>query len=195
MKKGSRTVLSILFRDVLTGINAVLLIVIFMLLVLINDPSTPETNIESPGNAIVTMTWSADLDDDVDLWLDAPGENYPVYYGNKGGVIWNLLRDDTGYANDVSGSNYENAFTRGLPPGRYVVNVQCFRCSHGDVKVSVDLRLKTASGNVLLVATKTVVLRSNKEEVTAVNFSVNDNGSLIPGSVNQIYHKLVGGRE
>ena len=49
----------------------------------------------APGNVIVEVRWPTELDSDVDLWVQAPGD-VPVGYSNKGGAMFNLLRDDLG---------------------------------------------------------------------------------------------------
>ena len=52
-----------------------------------------------PGNVIVELTWDKDVDADVDLWVQGPGD-VPVGYSNKSGIIFNLLRDDLGKGGD-----------------------------------------------------------------------------------------------
>ena len=51
----------------------------------------------------------------------------PVGYSNKGGVIFNLLRDDLGKRADATGMNYEVSYSRGIPAGEYTVNVHLYR--------------------------------------------------------------------
>ena len=53
-------------------------------------PSRPATSWSRPR-------WPPELDSDVDLWVQAPGD-VPVGYSNKGGAVFNLLRDDLGHA-------------------------------------------------------------------------------------------------
>ena len=51
----------------------------------------------------------------------------PVGYSNKGGSIFNLLRDDLGKRSDITGMNYEVSYSRGIPDGEYTVNVHLYR--------------------------------------------------------------------
>src|SRR4051794_3763581 len=60
----------------------------------------------APGNVIVEMTWPPNIDADVDLWVQAPGD-VPVGYSDKSGIIFNLLRDDLGHSGDPNSMNYE----------------------------------------------------------------------------------------
>ena len=70
-------------------------------------PPAPRTR-RRPGNVMVEANWPPELDSDVDLWVQAPGD-VPVGYSNKGGAVFNLLRDDLGQQLDVSGLNYESS--------------------------------------------------------------------------------------
>jgi hypothetical protein len=82
-----------------------------LMLSVVNPPAqSAETNGEqSPGNVIIEAQWGDGLDADVDLWVAAPGDR-PVGYSNKAGVVFNLLRDDLGKAQDVTDYNYEVAY-------------------------------------------------------------------------------------
>ena len=75
---------------------------------------------------MVEANWPPELDSDVDLWVQAPGD-VPVGYSNKGGAVFNLLRDDLGQQLDLSGLNYETAYSRGIVPGEYTVNLHLYR--------------------------------------------------------------------
>ena len=95
------------FRDVillaLTGFVAIVL----LLLPHLNPPAKADNEPTlPPGNVIVEIRWPDDLDTDVDLWVKAPGD-IPVGYSNKGGVTFNLLRDDLGRHADATETNYE----------------------------------------------------------------------------------------
>ena len=80
----------------------------------------------TPGNVMIEATWPPEVDADVDLWVQGPGD-IPVGYSNKSGGLFNLLRDDLGHVLDVSGMNYEVAYSRGLLPGEYTVNLHLYR--------------------------------------------------------------------
>ncbi len=166
---------------------------VYMMLPHLNPPAN-EDNAEPPGNVIVHITWP-EGDTDVDLWVTGPGEPVPVGYSNKGGLLWNLLRDDLGNQIDATDINYENAFTRGIIPGEYVVNVHCFRCPILPVPVEVEVSVKGETENggkipLKVIATTQVVLHQQGEELTAFRFILNRDGTLESGSLNHVFREL-----
>ena len=68
------------------------------------------------SDVVIEITWPGDMDADVDLWVKAP-DDIPVGYSNKGGAIFNLLRDDLGKTLDLSSINHESAYSRGVAAG------------------------------------------------------------------------------
>ncbi|MFD0386762.1 hypothetical protein ACFQ4K_01335 [Tistrella bauzanensis] len=102
------------FRDVITLALLGFIAVVILMLPHLNPPRKLDAaEINAPGNVIVEALWAADLDTDVDLWVKAPGD-VPVGYSNKGGVIFNLLRDDLGRYGDATDSNHEVSYSRGF---------------------------------------------------------------------------------
>jgi hypothetical protein len=75
------------------------------------------------------MRWPDAADTDVDLWVQGPGD-VPVGYSNKGGRLFNLLRDDLGLQSDAAKINYESSFSRGIVEGEYVINVHLYKSKY-----------------------------------------------------------------
>ena len=185
-----------LFRDVLSLALMGFLAVIVLLLPYINPRgSKAEVTLEPPGNVIVEITWPAEANTDLDLWVKAPGD-VPVGYSNKGGVIFNLLRDDLGHYMDPTRINHEVAFSRGIIPGEYVVNVHAYRIDPDHpppvpVHAVVSIKRQGTKGPVV-----TPVLGSDArldrlgQEVTLFRFRLDEGGRVIPGSVNSLYKPL-----
>ena len=95
------------FRDVIMLALAGFIAMVLLLLPHLDPPGkAAEENTQPPGNVIVEARWPDELDSDVDLWVQAPGD-IPVGYSNKGGAIFNLLRDDLGNRVDATGLNHE----------------------------------------------------------------------------------------
>jgi hypothetical protein len=141
---------------------------------------------------IVEAQWADTLDADVDLWVLAPGDR-PVGYSNKSGTIFNLLRDDLGKVQDITDYNYEVAYSRGMPAGEYIVNVHMYRGV--GVAYPVDVKLvATAKADpqqdAQELATTTVQLRHENDQVTAFRFNLDDDGHLVAGSLNTLYKDL-----
>jgi len=159
----------------------------------LNPPTEDRTgDITPPGNVIVHIVWD-EGNIDVDLWVFGPKEFKPVGYSNKGGLIWNLLRDDLG-SMDVTDLNYENSFSRGVIPGEYIINVHCFRCPVLPVNVKIEVSVKKDNNNqksaLKIIAKTKLQLRQSREEVTALRFKLNKEGDIVPGSINHVYRPL-----
>ena len=165
-----------------------------LMMAVMNPPakSSEAEGVQAPGNVIVDMQWNDKIDADVDLWVRAPGD-VAVGYSNKGGRVFNLLRDDLGRAQDITDYNYEVAYTRGTPEGEYVVNVHMYRDRESTlpvpVKVGVTLKRDGAQSTKPLVTT-TVMLRKINQEVTALRFRLDRNGDLVAGSINSLFKGL-----
>ena len=147
---------------------------------------------EPPGNVMVEANWPPDLDSDVDLWVQAPGD-VPVGYSNKGGAVFNLLRDDLGQQLDLSGLNYEGSHARGVVPGGYTVNLHLHRNRAGTalvpVTVVVSTKARPADPSRQVLMTK-LELDHEGQERTVFRFRLAENGQVEPGSVNSLQRPL-----
>jgi len=173
------------FRDVIFLALAGFVAMVLLLLPHLNPPATANEGTPAPGNVIVELSWPETVDADVDLWVQAPGD-VPVGYSNKGGLLFNLLRDDLGGQSDVTNVNYEVSYSRGIAAGEYIVNVHLYRDMSGQlplpvtVAVSVKKSAKVAAKRIL--HTK-LLLRHQGQELTAFRFELGEKGNLVPGSV------------
>ena len=181
----------IVYRDALFLIVAILVGATGIMMSYLADPSKlQETQVESPGAIIVTVSWPPGSED-VDTWLMGPGEETAVFYRQKSGKTWDLLRDDLGLVNDPTPLNFENAYTRGEPDGAYRINVLCYTClNKREVPVTVEVKERSPDGKTTrLVDRSTVVLTKDGEERTAIAFTVRD-GTIDKGSINRLFERL-----
>ena len=158
----------------------------------LNPPVEATEPTQPPGNVIVELHWPDDIDADIDLWVEAPGD-VPVGYSNKGGQIFNLLRDDLGHSGDVTGRNYEVAFSRGTPAGAYTINLHLYRNNTGRLPITaiVVVGVKVDPDSTMqLIATERVELVRVGQEITAVRFSLDGSGDLVPGSIHRLQRAL-----
>ena len=181
------------FRDVVMLALVGFVAIVVMLLPHLN-PSGAKTadNMTPPGNVIVEIRWPDEIDADVDLWVQAP-RDVPVGYSNKGGVVFNLLRDDLGNRVDVTGLNYETSFSRGIEPGEYAVNLHLYRNPSGvsPIPVTVVTSVKrNAKETARQLLASDVLLVSEGEEVTVYRFGLSTEGNLVAGSVHSLYKAL-----
>lgn len=182
------------FRDVTMLALAGFVCIVILLLPHIR-PQAKADAAPLPGNILVELRWPDDVEADVDLWVQAPGDR-PVGYSNKGGRIFNLLRDDLGRAGDVTNLNYEVSYARGAPAGEYTVNVHLYRYLARrfplPVTVAVTVKKDGDAATVPLVATN-VVFNKDAEELTAVRFALDSGAGLVPGSLHHVQKPLRSG--
>ena len=146
---------------------------------------------QPPGNVMIEARWPDGVDSDVDLWVQAPGD-VPVGYSNKGGAVFNLLRDDLGARADATGINYEVSYARGLPPGEYTANLHLYRNVVGaPVPVTVVASVKTSvQESARQILSAKVELTREGQEVTVFRFRLDAAGALVPGSVTSLQKPL-----
>lgn len=175
----------------------VALMVIFMAQAQIEDPKKAEAkgDIVSPGAIGVQVFWDDDKNYDVDTWIQSPDEDAPIYYASKNGPSFDLLRDDRGItADDTSGRNFENAYSRGVIAGEYTVNVLMFSTKFsGRLPVHVIIQWRDGNGSTSDIADRTVVLDHPKQEITVARFRMDASGKLVKDSVNWLYKPLATG--
>lgn len=181
-----------LSRDVL--LNMLFLFVMLLLIMFVQERQENKKSAEgatAPGNVIVELVWDSNLNSDVDLWVIAPGD-VPVGYSNKSGKIFSLLRDDLGRIMDITNVNMEFAYSRGMPPGEYVINVHLYRTNLAPlpIEATIQVRLTNTIGNpdgqMSQVASARVKLSTEGEEVTALRFRLDEKGSVVPGSIHNM---------
>jgi hypothetical protein len=182
-----------IFRDVVTLALVGIVALVIILLAHLNPPGVnAENDVTPPGNVVIEITWDKDLDADIDLWVQAPGD-VAVGYSNKGGQVFNLLRDDLGHTNDPSDINLETAYTRGIPAGEYTVNVHFYRQKSVTVPVAVNVvaRVKADSQSSMRnLVSRTVTLDRQGREITAFRFRLNADGRLVEDSLNTLQRPL-----
>ncbi len=183
------------FRDVILLALIGFVAMVIMLLPHITPKEEETEEQKAPGNVVIEMHWPNTMPYDVDLWVQAPGE-VPVGFWNMGGHTFNLLRDDLGGEGDATNENYEISYSRGIPPGEYVVNVHMYgplpQGAAVPVNVVVSIKKKLEDTKQIL---KTVVeLTRHNQEETAFRFRLTADGDLVPDSVNTLRRPLITGK-
>jgi len=186
----------VLFRDMITLALAAFLMIVVLLLPFVHPPGTKNSkSIKAPGNIMVEIIWPPKDDVDVDLWVLAPGD-VPVGYSNPSGKYFNLLRDDLGTYSDYTKLNYENAYTRGIIPGEYVVNLHLYRGlppkeTYRPIKVRVIVSVKQKGmTRPKQIIVRTMELEYANQEITVVRFKLDKDGNVIEGSLNSVFKEL-----
>ncbi len=186
---------STVFRDVIFIIALVFILMWLIAIFHINpEAEVADETIEPPGAVLVNIFWKNGLDSDVDLWVKGPKDKRGIGYSNKSGLNFNLLRDDLGNIGDITDLNFENAYTRGISPGEYIINVHMFsnRSKVWPMTVTVLVTLKSPStGKVKDIANVEVELHKNGDEITAIRFNIDEDG--VVSDVNNIQKPLRNG--
>ena len=185
-----------LFRDVLSLALLGFLAVIVLLLPHVAPEGVKNvSDAPAPGNVVVEITWPEDMDADVDLWVQAPGD-IAVGYSNKGGAIFNLLRDDLGKTMDLSSINHESAYTRGMRGGEYIVNAHIYRIDPKNpppFNVEAVISTKTEKDGVtqiIPILFTQAQFRYQNQELTLARFELTEQGTLVTGSVHSLFKPL-----
>lgn len=176
------------FRDIIMLALAGFVTLVMLLLPHIHPEAIAEDTDQAPGNMIVELRWPDELNADVDLWVQAPGDR-PVGYLHKGGQVFNLLRDDLGKGSDLTSLNYEFAYSRGAPEGEYTVNVHLYRNKDKvfPVPATVAVSLKSAGSRTArqILASNVTLLRAG-QETTVFRFKLDEHSKFISSSVHDL---------
>ncbi|MGE3289769.1 MAG: hypothetical protein AB7I59_02730 [Geminicoccaceae bacterium] len=183
------------FRDVvMLALAGFVAIVVLLLPHLARPGREANERVIPPGNVLVEIRWPDGDDADVDLWVQAPGDA-AVGYSNRGGRVFDLLRDDLGRQGDATALNYESAYARGAPAGEYTVNLHLYHPSSAlgavPVSVAITLRPGVGAGSVHAV-TREVLLERSGQEFTVARFTLDARGRLVPGSIHALTRPLRG---
>ena len=180
------------FRDVIMLALAGFVMLVLLLLPHLNPRATPQDPTPRPGNVMVELRWPDELNVDVDLWVQAPGD-VPVGYSNQGSAIFNLLRDDLGHLNDTTDLNYEFSYSRGVPAGEYTVNLHLYRNLANVYPIPAVVAVSVKNSPNLpaqqILSTK-LNLSHEDEELTAFRFKLDEEGRLLSGSVHNLPRPL-----
>ena len=202
--KGRRVETALLaWNDLLLSLLGCLLVLLAIFLAIINEvkKETKTDDDKAAGNISVYVFWPDNIDLDIDTHLRAPDGEH-IFFAKLAGPTWNLLRDDTGMPSSIAGRdprNFENAYTRGIPAGEYIVNVHAYRGrpTMYPVVVEVEVRITadmTKGKNAQKIVTQKVTVYHTGEEATAVRFRIDDDMTLVPGSVNHVFKSIMRGK-
>jgi hypothetical protein len=177
------------FRDVLFLMLLTFVVIIFLLTFLIN-PISKTNEVPIRTEILIEAFWPSGTAYDVDLWSMGP-DGTPVGWGiYSAGPALNLERDDRGKINDTAALNYESISLRSRNPGEYTVNLHLYN-EYGEplpvpVKVSV-----TGRDDIGEVFSGEVLLTQRKQEVTAVRFTLDENGDVVRDSIHNLFKSIL----
>ena len=188
----------VVFRDVILLALTGFISMVILLIPFVNPPTEEESSSTPPGNVIVELFWDDKRDVDIDLWVQAP-DDIPVGYSNKGGLFFNLLRDDLGIYKDNSPVNYEVSYSRGISDGVYIANVHLYREDKAPFQpIIAELLVSVVDPDS---NKRRQILRTSKKleeigkEITVFQFELDKKGNLNNNSINNKYVMLRSGNK
>ena len=189
---------NVVFRDVILLALTGFISMVILLIPFVNPPTEEESSSTPPGNVIVELFWDEKRDVDIDLWVQAP-DDIPVGYSNKGGLFFNLLRDDLGIYKDNSPVNYEVSYSRGISDGVYIANVHLYREDKAPFQpIIAELLVSVVDPDS---NKRKQILRTSKKleeigkEITVFQFELDKKGKLNKNSINNKYVMLRSGNK
>lgn len=169
------------------------LLLVFTILAIVQRPATPPS-MKIPGVVVVTVTWAAGSNDDVDTHVRDPEGNHAYFAAQDVGLMHldydDLGTDDSGTVGDTRvEENSERLVVRGAVPGEYIVNVHMFaKDDPGPQTVTVELW--RPSGTSKPIASRTLVLTAEGQEETAFRFTLDATGGV--SGINHLDRDFIG---
>lgn len=183
------------FSDLLFN-TLLIFVMLFAIAIVAMNPKAKTGVIDAKAEFIITVTWPDMNPNDIDTWVQDPGRNL-VWFRQREGGMMHLDRDDRGLANDtlvvngqqvVNPLNQEVVTVRGFSPGEYTVNVFYYDSKNGE-PVPVNVSVVKVNPRAEVVFYGTVNVARKGDEVTAVRFTVNQEGKV--EAVNTLAKTLV----
>ncbi len=186
------------FIDLLMNVMCALIIMFFISFMMISANKGKTDGIRPKADYIITVEWDAEIDADVDLWVQDPTGVYVNFQRREAGLMF-LDRDSLGSINNTvrlpSGSivelpNREVVTLRGTLPGEYVVNIhlynvrdkksgQHFYIAQGVPKFPVRVRIEKINPQVTTVYMNELFFEKVWQEKTVTRFELNAKGEPI----------------
>lgn len=185
------------FTDLLFNALLTFTFLFVLALLLVNPPA--KTGIINPkAEFLVTVSWEDGDPNDIDTWVEGP-DNAVVWFKHPQAGLMHLDRDDRGMTNDmqlVNGKeiinplNQEVITIRGRPPGEFTVNLHYYHTENNH-EVPVTVYLAEVNPKLRVLHYATTVLKQEKEEKTAVRFSIDNDGNVT--NINSLQKSIIRG--
>lgn len=177
----------IAYRDVLLLLALMFMTVAVLLIPMMAVSKVTSDQSHTPGLLSAELYWPTGSKSDLDLWLGSPGDA-SVGYSNKTGKNWALLRDDLGQSRTSGDARYEFASSLSIGPGEYAVNIHAYRVHQGEAPIPcrVIIRLARPGQPPQVLLKYDVQITKQGQELTVTRFALDDQGTLIQGSVTDL---------
>jgi hypothetical protein len=174
-----------------------MLLVIVAILIVSVAPKKVADGVQVKAEYLVTIEWSAQLDDDIDLWaVGPPDPKNPVFYQNLEGGALSLDRDSRGYLDDrlivdnhlVYLPHKETMSLRGIVPGHYVYGVHAYKTRPADdhrvrdphaLGIVVHVEVVKINPKVVMIHRADVILEFEGDSVNIWSMDVMPDGGFV----------------
>lgn len=156
------------------------------LLVIVPHQKQAHDGIKPKAEYLITLTWDDQRNVDLDLWLKH--NDCVIYYNSRECLNISLDRDSRGaisnlVVNSVDGTstlspNQEVIAIRAKMPGDYLTSVDYYNMEDATVPIDCKVELISLNPMVEIVQTVTLHLDHVKQDLNAINFHVNEDGSI-----------------
>ena len=172
---------------------------LFLLSFMLINPSKNDNNVKSKADYMITVTWPAEVDNDVDTYVQDPQGNLVAFMRREEGLM-HLDRDDLGKRNDTIQTtlgpvthpeNKEIVTLRGFVSGEYIVNVHMYQRRDNLTSTEVIVQLDKVNPLFKTIVLKKIKLGKSGDEKTAFRFILNKEGEV--KEVNELPIKLTQG--
>jgi len=172
---------------------------LFLISLVFINPDEDQAKVDKQAEYIITISWDKTLADDIDLWVYAPSGHTVSYLQKEAGWL-HLDRDDRGEVNDkllidgrevVHAVNEEVVTIRNRLAGEYIVNVYFYAADskkRPPRKIPVKLKIDRINPRFETVYVDQVELTAQDQELTAVRFTLDDEGKA--GQFNKLPKQL-----
>jgi hypothetical protein len=169
------------FLDLLFTVALLFAVLVILMVKFINPEVVNEKNVEAKAEAIITVTWPEEANDDVDSYLEDPTEAV-IWFGDKDQNFMNLDRDDRGVGFDTVitefgqfnyPENKEILTIRKLMDGEYVFWVHMYRMKSLS-PITINVVMEKINPSVQLLQRKEITLSGDGDHTTAFRFVVKD---------------------
>ena len=159
---------------------------LFLLSFMLINPSKNDNNVKSKADFLITVTWSDERDNDVDVYVQDPQGNLVAFMRREEGLM-HLDRDDLGKRNDIVQTplgpiahpeNKEIVTLRGHMSGEYIVNVHMYTRNSKEPTTDVYVQLDKVNPVFKTVLLKKVTLGDSGDEKTAFRFVLDKDGKV-----------------
>jgi hypothetical protein len=186
------------WNDLLLSVFAACILIFGIMITQIQQLKKEETDdiAHKTGSVAVFCFWADGIDADVDIHTLSP-DGVHMFYQRPQTRVWSMMRDDLGKIEDPGERNFENAATRGLDPGKYVVNVHAYRAAFELYPIEVDCEIvvtpaeKVGRGEPTRRIKNKVLLRALGDEQTIASFIIDHSGKLIESSVDKMFTTIL----